>query len=688
MIAPGPDRAGRRRFIDLLPFAVLGLLVFAASLTPAADNDLWWHLAAGREMLARRSFLFVDPFTLSAAGRPWIDVHWLFQLAVFGLHQWQGLVALVVAKAILVSAGACVLLAAVQRSARDPDLATPLFVLAMGAAMFFARHLILVRPVVVTLLFLALFLLILEDFARGAPARRLLWLPLLQIVWVNSQGLFALGPALIAAYAAGGAISAWLASRSASGAGELPPQGGRRLAGTIALCLGACLITPYGAAGLLLPLRLLLRLTPSDSNVFSANIAENVPPWLLERSAPGQMLPFFVALGLAGLSLAVALRRRQLVIGRAFVMALFALLAWLANRNVLLFFWMATPLAVLDVAPAIADGLTRLRTRVPALALRWSTRGIFAAALVALIALLAMAHAHETPIAAPAPFRVPAGAVAHLAARLPPAAAAAPARVFTADHYGGYVTWALYPRALPFIDTRLVLHSADEYAEFLGLLDNPPRWDEFARRQRFDHALLPAAFPDRYLGLIQHLAASPDWRLAYTDGTEVLFTAAAAAPDGIAVDLADPAVVQGLLVDLDRRWPISAEPGRAARHHLARLLALLGHAERARDVLATLGPGDLTADLLRARTHLQPGAGDLDQAQAIAERLLAAGHAVPPVFDLMASIALGRGDRGAALAHLRRSLALDPFDAEANALLEQIEAEQRRLGAAAGPQPE
>jgi hypothetical protein len=671
--APGPHRAGRRRFIDLLAFVVLALLVFAASFTPAADNDLWWHLAAGREMLARRSFLFVDPFTLSAAGRPWIDVHWLFQLGVLGLYQWHGLVALVVAKAILVSAGACVLLATVRRSASDPDVATPLFVVGMGAAMFFARHLILVRPVVVTLLFLALFLLIIEAFARGAPARRLLWLPLLQIVWVNSQGLFALGPALIAAYAAGGAISARVAPR----ARELPPQGTRRLAGAAGLCLAACLVTPYGLAGFSLPLRLLLRLTPADGNVFSANIAENVPPWLLERSAPGLMLPFFVALGLCGLSLAIALRRRQLVVGRGLVMALFALLAWLANRNVLLFFWMATPLAVLNVAPALADGLARLRTRAPVALVRWSTRGTVAAALGTLIALVAVAHARETPIAEPAPFRIPAGAVAHLGARLP--AAGAPARIFTADHYGGFVTWALFPRALPFIDTRLVLHSADEYAEYLGLLDNPPRWDEFARRQRFDHALLPAAFPDRYLGLIQHLAASPNWRLVYTDGTEVLFTSAAAGEP--AVDLDDPAVVHGLLAVLDRRWPQTSEPGRAARHHLARLLALLGHPARARDVLATLDPGDLTAALLLAHTHLQPGAADLAAAAAIAERLLAEGHAVPPVFDLLATIALVRGDRAAAVAHLRRSLTLDPFGAEAKALLDQIEAAQRRAGA-------
>src|SRR5688572_25693729 len=98
----------------------LCLLVFAAALTPASDTDLWWHLAAGREMLARGGFLTVDPFTLSAAGRPWIDLHWLFQLAVYGLHQIGGLVALVIAKAAIVAGGALILLGVVVRASGPP----------------------------------------------------------------------------------------------------------------------------------------------------------------------------------------------------------------------------------------------------------------------------------------------------------------------------------------------------------------------------------------------------------------------------------------------------------------------------------------------------------------------------------------------------------------------------------------
>ena len=75
-------------------------------LSAVADGDIWWHLAAGREMLRTHSLLRSDPFSLSAAGRSWVDVHWLFQLAVYGVYRLGGLSALVFAKSLVIATGA------------------------------------------------------------------------------------------------------------------------------------------------------------------------------------------------------------------------------------------------------------------------------------------------------------------------------------------------------------------------------------------------------------------------------------------------------------------------------------------------------------------------------------------------------------------------------------------------------
>jgi len=103
---------------------------------------------------------------------------------------------------------------------------------------------------------------------------------------------------------------------------------------------------------------------------------------------------------------------------------------------------------------------------------------------------------------------------------------ARPGPVFAADQHGGYLSFTV-PSLRPYIDTRLVLHTEKEYADYLALFDDPARFDDLAARENFGAVVLPTAYPDRYLGLIWHLVGSAAWRLACTDGYEVLFCAKA-----------------------------------------------------------------------------------------------------------------------------------------------------------------
>src|SRR5688500_531561 len=137
-----------RRYAALV---LLGSAVAALGLTPSADGDIWWHLAAGREMVARGGVLLSDPFSVSAAGRGWVDVHWLFQLGAYTIHQGFGLTGLVLMKCALLAAGALALAAALgPRGAASWSRA--LFVTLLLAALFSARSLLLLRPVVLSLL--------------------------------------------------------------------------------------------------------------------------------------------------------------------------------------------------------------------------------------------------------------------------------------------------------------------------------------------------------------------------------------------------------------------------------------------------------------------------------------------------------------------------------------------------------
>jgi hypothetical protein len=48
------------------------------------DADIWWHLKAGRWIWTRGKVPTNDPFTFTSSDRPWIDLHWLFQLMLAG----------------------------------------------------------------------------------------------------------------------------------------------------------------------------------------------------------------------------------------------------------------------------------------------------------------------------------------------------------------------------------------------------------------------------------------------------------------------------------------------------------------------------------------------------------------------------------------------------------------------------
>jgi tetratricopeptide (TPR) repeat protein len=632
---------------------------FGAALAPVADGDLYWHLAAGREMAASHALLRSDPFSVSAAGRPWPDVHWLFQLGIYAVHQLGGLRALVLVKCSVVALAAWVLYSAVGRRGRA------FFVPAFLLAMFLCRHLLLMRPVIVTLLVLSIFFLQLERFRREGRARLLLPLPLLQLVWVNVQGLFALGPAVIGAYALGALGTAAFGDREnfpftheGRSRERAVPQA-RPLLAVMLLTAIASLATPFGMSVFTLPARLLGRISPTAGNVFSVNVAENVPPFILEQTVPAEIWHFKWFLGL--LALALVLAARRMVLSRVLLLAGFVALAAMGNRNVALLYFLAPAIVAEGTAGALRRGARALRA--------WRARSVLRAAapltVGAAILLVGVAAAREPSLREPAPFRFP-NESASLIARLPRGGA-----IFSADHQGGYLIWRLYPRFRPYIDTRLILRTSEEYAEYLGVVDHPERFDSFQRRHGFAAIVLPIAYPDRYLRLVRHLYASRDFKLAFTDGSEVLFLRREGwADDGM--NLGDRATTERLLALAGARFAGDTRLAAALRLQIATLDVVVGEFGEAERVLSDMPGSDAAA--LSGRVRL--AAGDLDAAERIGARALDDDARDVRALDLMAAVAARRGEPRRAVGFLRQALSVDPYDGEATNLLATMEESQ------------
>ncbi len=68
---------------------------------PVRDTDLWWHLKTGEQILAKGAVPQVDWYTYTDFDKPWIDLHWGFQLVAYGLVQLGGLNLLILVKAAI-----------------------------------------------------------------------------------------------------------------------------------------------------------------------------------------------------------------------------------------------------------------------------------------------------------------------------------------------------------------------------------------------------------------------------------------------------------------------------------------------------------------------------------------------------------------------------------------------------------
>src|SRR5205807_2064687 len=151
------------------------------------DTDFWWHLRTGDLIRQTGSVPSVDSFTFTVAGRPWIDLHWLYQVAISVVYERGGVPALTLAKCAVNSLAVLLLVTARRREWPVWAMLTAWLpaLLVLGGRMY-------VRPETLTLLYIAAFLAVLARIDR-APALALV-LPVVQVAWVNTQGLFVFGP--------------------------------------------------------------------------------------------------------------------------------------------------------------------------------------------------------------------------------------------------------------------------------------------------------------------------------------------------------------------------------------------------------------------------------------------------------------------------------------------------------------
>ena len=497
---------------------------------PITDADIFWHLAAGREMIAHGRLLYTDPFAFTLPSPRWIDLHWLFQFLCYGLYSLGGLNALLLFKlaAIAVTTGLLCLTHRLKRYILIAVFLTCLLVFAM-------RYLLCIRPILITLVCMAAYVFLFERARRtGKRALLLLCLPL-QILWTNSQGLSMIGLFIIGAYWAENTVL-WLRGRKGRPVFEST---------LITTCAASCLINPYGVAGLTFPFRLFARIAPGARNIYSLTISENVPLFLLHGY---DSIYRTVTIAVTVITcLLFILNRRKCRLSHLLLFAGFGYLAFSAVRNVPLFFVIIIPI----IGNFISDLLhSDFATRLFSGKLRfigWEAGGIGILA----VGVLMFRHLSVVSLYPPhrelSPFRFPEQITAYLKQN------PVPGNMFNDLRYGGYLIWRFYPEKKVFIDTRLIIRSPQFFAEYLAISDHPELFERVADKFNITQVILPSALYTLHMKLIRRLYASASWRLAFTDGVSVLFVRSdVAGSQGI--DLSDNITVHTIADSIAAQW--------------------------------------------------------------------------------------------------------------------------------------
>ncbi|TMQ68353.1 MAG: hypothetical protein E6K78_01460 [Candidatus Eisenbacteria bacterium] len=500
--AAGPEKASSPPPVPPLPrWAWVVLVVFAggAACYRSADENAWFHLAAGRSILTHGWPTRETWCWIAYGQRPWLP-GWAHDVTLYGLYALGGNVAIALWRAAWAAVTMALGLTIVRRlgAASWAGALVAILVLAVARPQLEPRPEAIVPALV--LLAIALF-----EGARSSGRDRTRWLVPGQVLWTNVHSSWALGPFLAWSYSFAESWREGSAPKDTASSDAAPSAARVSTATTMRwrqwLVLGLVLwaasaLTPTPLLSLATPLRFLSGLLDDPAEGRAPDL--RVWTW-----AEDHRDPFTALLALAFLGTLLGSHRAQRASPALAIFALIALgLGVMGVRFRALAAWACLgPLAVALSGPAapwrrVAQGLVVV------------TAG---AAGAAWLVVAPQFRLGVTPLPSSAPVR--AVAVADSLRLSGPVLNTAP--------FGGYLLWARGDSHPPFVDGRgrgnpgtLSLLSRSEI--------DPVALDSLVRAWDFRYAIVEPP-PGSATTLATLLSRELNWALIFYDDDGLLF---------------------------------------------------------------------------------------------------------------------------------------------------------------------
>lgn len=486
---------------------LLFLFLFSLFFYNLTCFDIWWHLKTGEYIFNNLKIPFKDLYSYTASYREWIDLHWLFQLIVFIVYNKTGIQGLIIIKTLLLLLTYFFLFKIIYDKRR---YLISIVVIFLSALCMWERTTL--RPEIFTFFYISLYLYILYRYKYTSHKKVIFLLPIIQLLWVNTHGLFILGILIVWSYILGEFISSKLRKKIIfNDENVIEAEDYRRLFFVGIGIVFTSFLNPYNFKGFIFPFLLFTRINGAIK-LFSYTIGEFRPPFSIFPQTP--FILFYKILLIVSFLLILRNIKNQ-SLSHLFLYLIFLYLSLLARRNIALF--------ALVCIPVINEAVKRIKIDF----LPFSFKKVLIEVILIFTLSLSVFDLitnqnHIRPDLerifgmCKLKFKYPEKAALFLSSLN------IKGNLFNDLQSGNYLIWQISPQKKVFIDGRLEVYPESFYQEYVSLLENPHLFPKFAEKYKITYVFLTHRDIDLD-GLILYLHSHPHWKLIYFDDVSVIF---------------------------------------------------------------------------------------------------------------------------------------------------------------------
>jgi|GEM_PF-171897 len=513
---------------QVLCITVMSGILMIVNINPIRPNDFWWHLQAGREIVATGHIPTGEGLSYTAPGVSYDNykTFWLMEAAFYLLYRAGGLALVAFVHSLVIASAYGLLLWLCRRIAGDWRVAYQCLLLAAAVSIPDSN----VRPQAIAFPIGVAFLCAIYELKRRPRAAWYAVFPLGMLVWVNSHGSFVIGLLLLGIWLADEVTQALL--DNVNGATRtmrrvLPP------AMALGLALVACFANPRG---------------PGIFGYLGTMLGNSVVQGLVPEWAPPSFATMNGAFFLTLLLLIVALllsSARRLTFFQLLMFLAFAALALKTSRVIVWFGFVIAPILA-DQLPGIGERLRQVVRRpgnelgdtlAPVAAARVSgvpadrserTRAAqsrhmglnYVLAGGALVLMLLTLPWFKGGLPLPAQYRDLASQETPVAATDFLLAQRLPGRLFHGVGFGSYLIWAAQPAYPVFIDARFEMYPVEVVTAYLRISNAIGNWEQDLQAYGVNTLMLS---PQDEPAIVQAARGSANWSQVYADAHAVIF---------------------------------------------------------------------------------------------------------------------------------------------------------------------